>query len=120
MKKLIALALAASAFTFAITGCGGTGNTNNMQNSANSSQTSQENTQNNQNSEDNQTSVTIAESNALENGNNGENGRILDHDGIIGNNESTSETSNNMFGGVGDAIEDGADRLATAASDVLM
>ena len=37
----------------------------------------------------------------------------------MGNNERATE-ENNIFDDAGNMIEDGADRLATAASDVLM
>ena len=148
MKKIISLVCVASAFVFALSGCGGMGNQNNNdqnsnvtsqtvqnngqnqngdtqgsqnkgQNSNDSLQESQNNSQSSENSLNEDNGEDLAESNTFENGNNGENGRIVDHDGIIGNNERATE-ENNIFDDAGNMVEDGADRLATAASDVLM
>lgn len=143
MKKLIVLACVILAFALALAGCGGTGNQNNTQNSGmtaqssqntntgsqdsqnngqntnSGSQTSQNNSQTSQNNSDSDNNTTPTEDDTIEHGNNGDNGRIVDHDGIIGNDE-TATHSENIFDAAGNMIEDGADRLATAASDVLM
>ena len=101
MKKIAGLAVAASVLLFALAGCGGKNTTNNT-NTTTSSQTT--------NNTENTTYSTTTEYGT----NNADNGRVTDHDGIIGN-----EESENIIDKAEDAVENGVDQLATAASDVL-